>query len=404
MSWTVRKEKNGKWKGHVELPRFADGRRNRKKTKQYSKKRDAENAAKEIESLYLSGIRLEYKNLLFSDLCKMFLESTSVKNKKRTTIENYNKNIKNHLKPEFRNYLVTAVNHQVVQEYINHLANAGYKYNTIDNIKSTLSSIFEYARVDLECIQKNPVNDIKIPNYSKNNNGISNQQKNNYIPPENIEKLFERFPEGNPNFLPLIFGYRCGCRDAETYAITWDDIDLKEATLDINKQLQYIDKHWCLVPPKHNSYRKIGLDEDTVELLKRERARQEKFKSEDENFMTVYEKDGIINYDGGKPVDFVIKLEHGAFKSPNTRQHIADVAHHELQIPYTYHSLRHTHATILAEEGYSPYDVMLRLGHKNINVTLKYYMHNTDGTRKASQPKLEEIMKKLQEKWLRNNS
>ena len=154
MSWTVRKQENGKWKGHVELPRFADGKRNRKTTKQYSKKRDAENAAKEIESLYLSGIRLEYKNLLFSDLCKMFLESTSVKNKKRTTIENYNKNIKNHLKPEFRNYLVTAVNHQVVQEYINHLANAGYKYNTIDNIKSTLSSIFEYARVDLECIQK----------------------------------------------------------------------------------------------------------------------------------------------------------------------------------------------------------------------------------------------------------
>ena len=186
MSWTVRKDKNGKWKGYVELPRYVDGRRNRKKTKQYSRKRDAENAAKELETLFLTGIRLEYKNLLFSDLCEKFLKSTPTQNKKKTTIENYQKNIKNHLKPEFRDYLVTAINHQVVQEYVNHLAKVGYKYNTIDNIKSTLSSIFEYARVDLECIQRNPVKDKKITNYSKGNRGISNQQRNNYIPPENI--------------------------------------------------------------------------------------------------------------------------------------------------------------------------------------------------------------------------
>ena len=74
------------------------------------------------------------------------------------------------------------------------------------------------------------------------------------------------------------------------------------------------------MPPKHNSYRKIGLDEETVEILKREKALQEKYKSDDENYMTVYEKDGVINYDEGNPVDFIIKLEHGAFKSPNTRQ------------------------------------------------------------------------------------
>ena len=43
-----------------------------------------------------------------------------------------------------------------------------------------------------------------------------------------------------------------------------------------------------------------------------------------------------------------------------------------------YHSLRHTHATMLAEKGASPKYVQYRLGHKNIQVTMQIYQHLTD--------------------------
>ena len=43
-----------------------------------------------------------------------------------------------------------------------------------------------------------------------------------------------------------------------------------------------------------------------------------------------------------------------------------------------YHSLRHTHATMLAELGASPKYVQHRLGHKNIQVTMNIYQHLTD--------------------------
>lgn len=52
-------------------------------------------------------------------------------------------------------------------------------------------------------------------------------------------------------------------------------------------------------------------------------------------------------------------------------QHVSHIARHELGIPkFDYHSLRHTHATMLAEKGASPKYVQYRLGHKNIQVTM----------------------------------
>lgn len=147
------------------------------------------------------------------------------------------------------------------------------------------------------------------------------------------------------------------------------------------------------MPPKYDSNRILSLDEETLEILRREKQRQQSDREKDENYITVLYDGKRINYDEGKAVDFVIKLDHGDFKSPNTRQHIAQVIHKELGMPFTYHSLRHTHATILAEGGHDPFYIKERLGHKSLEITLKYYLHSTKGTRKAAKPKLEEIMK-----------
>lgn len=42
------------------------------------------------------------------------------------------------------------------------------------------------------------------------------------------------------------------------------------------------------------------------------------------------------------------------------------------------HCLRHTHGTILAENGASPKAIMERLGHKNIKTTMERYITNTE--------------------------
>ena len=53
-------------------------------------------------------------------------------------------------------------------------------------------------------------------------------------------------------------------------------------------------------------------------------------------------------------------------------QHVSHIARTELGFDkFDYHSLRHTHATMLAEKGASPKYVQYRLGHKNIQVTME---------------------------------
>ena len=60
------------------------------------------------------------------------------------------------------------------------------------------------------------------------------------------------------------------------------------------------------------------------------------------------------------------------------------IIHYELNIMFNYHSLRHTHATTLVENGANIKDVQERLGHCNIETTLNTYTHNTDYLRSQS--------------------
>lgn len=53
--------------------------------------------------------------------------------------------------------------------------------------------------------------------------------------------------------------------------------------------------------------------------------------------------------------------------------------HNELNNPLFHsHCLRHTHGTILAENGTQPEPVMERLGHKDLELTMELYVFNTD--------------------------
>ena len=50
---------------------------------------------------------------------------------------------------------------------------------------------------------------------------------------------------------------------------------------------------------------------------------------------------------------------------------------YELGIPFNFHSLRHTHATMLIQGGVNIKAVQHRLGHSKISITLDIYGHVT---------------------------
>lgn len=76
--------------------------------------------------------------------------------------------------------------------------------------------------------------------------------------------------------------------------------------------------------------------------------------------------------------NLIMRKENGQFSSIDSFQYAARVIHFDLGIKFNFHSLRHTHATMLIESGVSPKAVQNRLGHDRITTTLQTYVHNTE--------------------------
>lgn len=71
--------------------------------------------------------------------------------------------------------------------------------------------------------------------------------------------------------------------------------------------------------------------------------------------------------------------DNGKLVNPESFKYCARVIHYELgNVLFHSHCLRHTHGTILAENGVNPKTVMERLGHKDIKTTLQTYTFNTE--------------------------
>lgn len=77
-------------------------------------------------------------------------------------------------------------------------------------------------------------------------------------------------------------------------------------------------------------------------------------------------------------VRMVCIAENGQYTSTDSFKFCSRVIHKELLLAFDYHSLRHTHATLLIENGADVKDVQTRLGHTNIETTLQTYVHDTE--------------------------
>ena len=62
-----------------------------------------------------------------------------------------------------------------------------------------------------------------------------------------------------------------------------------------------------------------------------------------------------------------------------------------MHLAFDYHSLRHTHATLLIESGADVKNVQTRFGHTNIETTLQTYVHDTEKMAERSVDLFEKI-------------
>jgi integrase len=164
----------------------------------------------------------------------------------------------------------------------------------------------------------------------------------------------------------LILALKTGMRRGELLALRWEDLDLDKGVLQVRGTLRRTREGLRIGTPKTPaSRRKVVLSPTSQAALRRHRARQEQ---ERQAAGDLWQELRLVFPNRlGRPMEL--------------RDLLADVYRPLLKRaglpPVTFHTLRHTAATLLLAEGEHPKVVQELLGHAQVGITLDRYSHIT---------------------------
>lgn len=284
--------------------------------------------------------RIEQKNVTFAEWVDTWLYTFKQHDVKITTFSTtYERPCKLHILPYFKDRLIKDITQLDIKEFTNSLLDLSQ--STIDKITICLKGIFETA-IDNDVIDKNPCRKIKTKSH------VKKAQKRTYDK-ESVEKLCASTHKyALYVHILLALGLRC----SELCGLTWEDVDFENGVVRIQRALTTEAGAKYISDPKtFTSYRELKIPPDLLERMKNERG---------EGYIALKNT--------GKHVtpDHFASLELKAF-------------YNNMNVPQdkrlTPHELRHTCGTLLYNDTKDIYHVSKYLGHSDIGITTKTYVH-----------------------------
>lgn len=290
--------------------------------------------------------------------------------------------IRVHIKPILGHYKLADLKRRTYKkEFINHLLKEK-KSSTVESLHN-IFKIGINSAVQEEIIPKNRFTKLKIHNEDEQINAPS--LKGNYLEVNELGiLLFEANRILNiTNYTLLYVLIYTALRKGEGYGLRWNDIDMENRTLTVNRTR---DNKGVRSPKTKNSHRTIDLDESVIDQLKKYRTWCKKillsfgYHLKEEDFI-------FISFQTGKPV------------SENTFNNALNRVVKKSGIKkITPHGLRHTHATVLLndkENRTTVEDVAARLGNTPQEIHRTYH-HMLQGRKKETASLFNELVHSAQ--------
>ncbi|WAO20804.1 tyrosine-type recombinase/integrase [Paenilisteria newyorkensis] len=343
-----------------------DGKRKKIERKGGKTKKEAlSNLRKALDEFENGGSFVDQSEISVADYFDYWYENYVMINLKYNSQIGYKNIIDKHIKPEFGYYKLKSIQPDILQNFLNKKLLAEFKKNTISGFYGVLSKGFRMAVHPYKYIKENPMQYVTLPKKPNNKNKITRKQDDfKIISLDEFNRIIKRFPEKTAYYIPLQIGFHTGMRIAEVCGLTWDCVDLEEGKIHVEKILIMRGNVPEFGTPKtKGSIRTIQIGKTLISILKAHKERQETSK---ERYGEYYTQS-----------NYVCTMESGSLVTQNTIKYLSRVVNDKLGIKFSFHSLRHTHATMLIESGANTKGVQVRLGHSRHSTTVDTYSHVT---------------------------
>jgi integrase len=281
-------------------------------------------------------------DMSFGTLVELYMDDMNHRLRK-STMENKKYVIGLKILPYFKDLPINEIKPTHIRKWQNKLINDRNNYSEtyIKTINNQLVAIFNYA-VKYYDLKDNPC-------HKAGSIGKKNADEMQFWTKDEFNKFLPAISDKIQSRVAFEVLYWTGIRIGELMALTQKDFDFNNKILSINKSYQRINKEDIITDPKTpKSNRSIALPEflcnDLQEYINK--------------LYDIKPDDRIFNF-----TKFFLhhEMDRGCKKSGVKRIRL--------------HDLRHSHASLLIELGFSPLLIAERLGHEKVETTLNTYSH-----------------------------
>ena len=264
----------------------------------------------------------------FADFSSEWMASYVETNNKYSEIQNKRHILEANLLPFFGSTKLDEITSRAIEEYKAFKIKSGLKNKTVNNQLSCLRKCLNTA-LEWDVIEKVPrVKLLKVP-----------PSEIFFLKAEQCDALLNAATD---NWREMIFTVlRTGLRFGELIALKWSDIDLQSRILTVQRNIVRA----RVTSPKSNKIRKIYLDENLLEILTNRKRTNE--------YIFTDEKGKVLRQDP-------------------CRVKILDFAQQAGIGKMGWHTLRHTFASHLANNGVTIQAIQVLLGHSDLKTTMRY--------------------------------
>ena len=320
------------------------GKKRQKKKEGFEKRADA----LEFERGFLER-QAASPDMSFSALCDLYLSDYKT-TRRKTSYQKREYELKTYIKPFFDNTPINAITPATVRKWQSEMKERkNYKRDgdtlapsMLNTIHKALSSVFNFA-----------VKYYKLPSNPARLAGAMGSTKSPTMHFWTLSQFKAFQTTLSPDDLHAVafaLLFYTGIRKGELLALTPADFDFDAGILTISKTYQRIKKKDVIQPPKtEKGNRRISLPPFILDMVK------DCFRR--------------LNHPAKNQRIFDSITVTALLRALNRGAKTAGLPHIRV------HDLRHSHASLLIEQGFSPLVIKERLGHESIETTLNTYSH-----------------------------